>query len=75
MNTSSTLAYLAIIFGTIGLILFIYYKMSGKSKPDPLNYISKGLIGVGVYLLAFSVLSIKVQEPYTQPQPKIYNKH
>ena len=63
MDTKQKLITLSLILGTTGLCLFLLEKMN-IVKGKLFNYIGKGLIVVGVYLLAIG--SIITRENYDQ---------
>ena len=57
MNDYKKLAYLAIVFGTLGFMLFL----SVKTRIVDLVYLKdlgKILIAIGIYLLAAAIISI-----------------
>ena len=58
MELYKILTWVALILGTIGLILFLVYKSQGKSKNMALGYAAKGSIAAGIYLLAIAVLNM-----------------
>jgi hypothetical protein len=55
MQQEKKLALLSIIFGTIGLILFLLQKVN-IIQNKIVNYIGKGFIVIGIYLLAITLL-------------------
>ena len=55
MQQEKKLALLSIIFGTIGLILFLLQKVN-IIQNKIVNYIGKGFIAIGIYLLAITLL-------------------
>ena len=55
MNEEKKLASLSIIFGTIGLILFLIQKLNIIQNKN-VNYIGKGFITIGIYLIAIAIL-------------------
>ena len=60
--TAKTLATASIVCGTMGLVLFLVYKSEGKKSR--LGYLAKGLVALGVYLLAFAVLQQQKEEEF-----------
>jgi hypothetical protein len=55
MQQEKKLALLSIIFGTIGLILFLLQKVN-IIQNKIVNYVGKGFIAIGIYLLAITLL-------------------
>ena len=58
MELSKILTWVALVLGTVGLVLFLVYKSQGKSKNMALGYAAKGSVAVGIYLLAIAVLNM-----------------
>jgi len=59
MEVYKILTWVALLLGTVGVVLFLVYKSQGKSKNMSLGYVAKGSISVGIYLLAFAILSMQ----------------
>ena len=58
MQPQST-ATLSIIIGSLGLLLFIVSRSMGHgAKGSALNLMSKGLIALGIYILAVAVINL-----------------
>lgn len=62
-STPRNLTIASLVCGSLGLILFVVYKIRGAGKNTIVNYGSKGLIALGMFLLAFAVLDMN-KEPF-----------
>ena len=56
-----SLVYSSLVFGTIGIILFLYQKNT-EQIPIIYKHLGKIFIGIAIYLLAISILQIPTTE-------------